>query len=92
MHSQINKREREKFDAEFSASKILAENGHAVFLLPEIGAGQHPDAVVDGKTTEIKIVKGKIDHVAERFSDAIQKADNVFFANFAKLFTETSFA
>lgn len=47
-------------------------------MLPELGGGNHPDAIVDGFLVEFKEISGNIGIVGKRFSYAKKQSENVF--------------
>jgi hypothetical protein len=65
---------------ELAQAHILANLGHAVYLLPEYGPRKtkHPDAVVDGLIMEFKTVSGNERKIKEKYKEARDKAENVF--------------
>jgi hypothetical protein len=76
-HSEEQARILEK---EIAQARLLAAQGHAVYLLPENGPRgmKHPDAVVDGFIMEFKTVTGNLRKIKENYKDARRKARNVF--------------
>ncbi|MDR1901916.1 MAG: hypothetical protein LBQ88_06525 [Treponema sp.] len=76
-HSEEQARILEK---EIAQARLLAAQGHAVYLLPENGprGRKHPDAIVDGLVMEFKTITGSPRKVRENYKDARKKADNVF--------------
>jgi hypothetical protein len=46
-------------------ARMLADGGEVIYFLPEKGDGKHPDAVIDGRITELKTVEGKLTRVWE---------------------------
>jgi hypothetical protein len=67
-------------EKELAQARILAAQGHTVYLLPESGPRKtrHPDAIVDGLVMEFKTVTGNERKIRENFKDAREKAENVF--------------
>ncbi|MDR0719200.1 MAG: hypothetical protein LBF78_06145 [Treponema sp.] len=67
-------------EKEMIQARILAANGHTVYLLPEQGprGTKHPDAVVDGVIMEFKTITGNIRKIAGNYKAARKKAENVF--------------
>lgn len=78
--NEPDKLKREKF-----ISRILVDNGHSVWLIPEkkdmnLG-GRRPDAIVDGLFAEMKLVTGKRKKIWDRLVYATtQSKDYVFIA------------
>ena len=78
--NEPGKLEKEKF-----ISKILVDEGHSVWLVPEkknmnIG-GKRPDAIVDGKFAEMKLVTGQRKKIWDRLVYATtQSKDYAFIA------------
>jgi hypothetical protein len=74
--SNNQKRDLEK---ELVQSRILTAMGSTVYLLPEVGASKHPDAVVDGFIMEFKTITGNADRVEDHYRSSRKKADRIFF-------------
>jgi hypothetical protein len=73
----VNKRQRATLDKELRQARFLADEGRTVYLLPEQGpkGEKHPDAIIDGRVTELKTVTGKLIQVWDRFKEGRKKAD-----------------
>ena len=73
-------RQSEILRQELSQARVLADMGHAVYLLPEFGPRKtkHPDAIVDGFIMEFKTVSGNERKIKEKYKEAREKAENVF--------------
>jgi hypothetical protein len=67
-------------EKELEHARIIAADGHTVYLLPEQGPRKvkHPDAIVDGLIMEFKTITGNIRKIAGNFKAARKKAENVF--------------
>ena len=78
--SPRSERQSEILEQELSQARILADMGHAVYLLPEFGPRKtkHPDAIVNGLIMEFKTVSGNERKIKEKYKEAREKADNVF--------------
>lgn len=84
LEAEIGK-EPDKLKREKFISRILVDNGHSVWLIPEkkdmnLG-GRRPDAIVDGLFAEMKLVTGKRKKIWDRLVYATtQSKDYVFIA------------
>jgi hypothetical protein len=74
------KNQSEILDKELAQARILADLGHAIYLLPELGPRKtkHPDAIVNGLIMEFKTVAGNERKIREKYKEARVKAENVF--------------
>ncbi|GHT94904.1 hypothetical protein FACS1894141_2510 [Spirochaetia bacterium] len=70
-----NKQDRETLEKELIQAKILAEQGHTVYLLPK---HEGADAIVDDLLVEFKRITGGIDRVETRFRESRKQSENVF--------------
>jgi hypothetical protein len=72
----INKQQRDFFMKELEQARLLANEGKSVYFLPEKGAEgeKHPDAIIDGRVTELKTVTGKLEKVWKNFNTARKKS------------------
>jgi len=86
-------RQSEILSHELMQARILANFGHTVYLLPELGPRKvkHPDAIVDGLIMEFKTVSGNERKIKEKYKEAREKAENVFI-QIDPLFTQKTVA
>ena len=75
--------EPDKLEKEKYISKILADKGHSVWLIPEkknmnLG-GRQPDAIVDGLYAEMKLVTGQRKKIWDRLIYATTQSKDYFF-------------
>jgi hypothetical protein len=75
-----SERQVQVLETELEQARILAAQGHTVYLLPEQGprGEKHPDAIVDGLIMEFKTITGNIRKIGENYKSARVKAENVF--------------
>jgi hypothetical protein len=73
--------QREVLAKELIQARLLEQWGRTVYLLPEKKEFnvKHPDAIVDDTVMEFKTITGGIRQIGERFNEAREKADTVFF-------------
>ena len=63
---------------ELAAAERMAANGHAIEFLPAVGNGKHPDAIIDGLTSDFKRIESEHrQKVFDRVKEAKAKADRV---------------
>ena len=73
-----NSEQKAVFEKELLMARIASDNGHIVFLLPEIPIKKNPDALLDAEFTEFKSVSGGENAVSHRFRDALHQGQNVY--------------
>ena len=73
-----DKNESPKFEKEFAQAKLLAKEGHVIYMPSELGKGKHYDAMVDGIETEFKAVTGNRNAIGHNYANAIKQGNNVF--------------
>lgn len=73
-----NSEQKSVFEKEMLMARIASDNGHTVYLLPELPAQKNADAVMDGILTEFKAVTGGENAVSHRFRDALHQGYNVY--------------
>lgn len=59
-------------------AKIASDNGHLIYMLPEINSGKNPDVIMDGVITEFKEIVGGEKAVGKRFNEARKQGKNIF--------------
>ena len=74
----LNKTEKIKLEKEISQARILARNGHIVYLVPENNKGKQFNSIVDGIKTEFKHITGNRNTLGREYKKAIKQADSVF--------------
>ena len=76
-----SERQAQVLETELDQARILAAQGHTIYLLPEHGprGEKHPDAIVDGLIMKFKTITGNIRKTGENFKAAREKSENVFF-------------
>ena len=77
IRAPVSKRQRIDFAKELRQARMLTGEGRTVYFLPERGPeGQkHPDAIIDGRVTELKTVTGKRNQVWRRFLEGREKVE-----------------
>lgn len=73
-----NKNQKKDFEKEFEMAKIASDNGHVIYMLPEISPGKNPDVIMDGVITEFKEIVGGEKAVGKRFNEARKQGKNIF--------------
>lgn len=73
-----NKNQKKDFEKEFEMAKIASDNGHVIYMLPEISPGKNPDVIMDGVLTEFKEIVGGEKAVGKRFNEARKQGKNIF--------------
>ena len=66
------------YEKELAVAEMMSASGHTVFLLSETGvgnaAGKHPDAVMDGFLSEIKVISGNRNRIGKNFLKSQKQA------------------